>query len=92
MSGARSIWWTSIPQFRSDDHEVSDLSHRAVINYTAPELIDGAVADERADLYSLGATIYEMAAGQPPFGATLEEVLAARRAGMAPSLGRDGIP
>ena len=54
--------------------------------YTAPELVDGAVADERADLYSLGAPIYEMAAGHPPFGGTREEVLAARRAGMsAPS-------
>jgi Protein kinase domain len=75
-----------------DDHEVSDLSHRAVISYTAPELMDGALADERADLYSLGATIYEMTAGHPPFGGTREEVLAARRAGLAPSLGRDGIP
>ena len=75
-----------------DDHQVSDLSHRAVINYTAPELMDGVVVDERADLYSLGATIYEMAAGHPPFGGTREEVLAARRAGLAPSVGRDGIP
>jgi Protein kinase domain len=75
-----------------DDHDVSDLSHRAVINYTAPELIDGAVADERADLYSLGATIYAMTAGHPPFGGSREEVLAARRAGLAPSLSRDGIP
>jgi len=75
-----------------NDHDVTDLSHRAVINYTAPELIDGAVADERADLYSLGATIYEMAAGHPPFGGTREEVLAARRAGLAPSLGRESIP
>src|SRR6266566_2954887 len=75
-----------------DDHYVSDLSHRAVINYTAPELIDGAVADERADLYSLGATIYEMTTGHPPFGGTREEVLAARRAGLAPSPSRDGIP
>jgi serine/threonine protein kinase len=75
-----------------DDQYASDLSQRAVINYTAPELIDGAVADERADLYSLGATIYEMAAGHPPFGSSREEVLAARRAGLVPSLGRDGIP
>jgi len=75
-----------------DDHDVSDLSHRTVINYTAPELMADAVANERADLYSLGATIYAMAAGQPPFGGIREEVLAARRAGLAPSLGRDGIP
>ena len=75
-----------------DDHCVSDLSHRAVINYTAPELISGTVADERADLYSLGATIYEMAAGHPPFGSTREEVLAGQRAGLVPSLSRDGIP
>jgi len=75
-----------------DDRAVSDFSHRAVINYTAPELIDGAVPDERADLYSLGGTIYEMAAGHPPFGGTREEVLAARRAGVTPSLDRDGIP
>jgi serine/threonine protein kinase len=75
-----------------DDHQVSDLSHRAVINYTAPDLIAGVVADERADLYSLGATIYEMAAGHPPFGGTREEVLAARGADLAPSVGRGGIP
>ena len=49
-----------------DDHEVTDLSRRAVINYTAPELMDGVVADESADLYSLGATIYEMTAGRRP--------------------------
>lgn len=71
-----------------DEHDVTDLSHHAVINYTAPELIGGAVADERADLYSLGATIYEVAAGHPPFGRTREEVLATRSAGMVPSLNR----
>jgi len=75
-----------------DEYHVSDVSHRAVVNYTAPDLIDGAVADERADLYSLGATIYEMAAGHPPFGSTREEVLDARRAGLAPSLRRADIP
>ena len=49
-----------------DGHELTDLSRRAVINYTAPELMDAAVADESADLYSLGATIYEMTAGVSP--------------------------
>lgn len=75
-----------------DDYHVSDVSHHAVVNYTAPELIDGAVADERADLYSLGATIYEMAAGHAPFRGTRQEVLDAHRAGMAPSLRRTDIP
>ena len=75
-----------------DGHELTDLSRRAVINYTAPELMDAAVADESADLYSLGATIYEMTAGRLPFGGTREEVLAARQVDMAPSLGREGIP
>jgi len=75
-----------------DDHDVCNLEYRASINYTAPELIGGAVADERADLYSLGATIYEMAAGHPPFGRTREDVLAAHRTGQVPSLRRDRIP
>jgi serine/threonine protein kinase len=75
----------------ADDPNVSNLAHRAVINYTAPELIDGTVADERADLYSLGATIYEMATGHSPFGSTRAEVFAARREGQPPSLSRDGI-
>ena len=62
-----------------DDPEMSDLSHRPVIDHMAPELTDGGSADERADLYSLGATIYEMCQGRPPFTGTRAEILAARR-------------
>jgi serine/threonine protein kinase len=75
-----------------DDHDMSDLSQRRVVDYMAPELTDGEGTDERSDLYSLGATIYEMACGRPPFSGTREEILAARRSGPAPSLERADLP
>jgi serine/threonine protein kinase len=75
-----------------DDREMSDLSHRPVIGYMAPELTDSGGADERADLYSLGATIYEMCGGRPPFAGTRAEILAACRAGPPPSLERGDLP
>jgi serine/threonine protein kinase len=75
-----------------DDSHMSDMSHRPVIDYMAPELTDGGAADERADLYALGATIHAMCCGRPPFGGTRAEVLAARRTEPPPSLERDDLP
>src|SRR5207245_10581603 len=45
--------------------------------YIAPEQIEGRLdIDIRADLYSLGATLYHMVTGQPPFpGKDLDRVL-----------------
>jgi len=74
------------------DQHMSDMSRRPVINYMAPELLDGTDADERADLYSLGATIYEMIAGRPAFAGSREQVLAERQAGLLPPLQREGLP
>ncbi|MGN7610462.1 protein kinase domain-containing protein [Magnetococcales bacterium HHB-1] len=36
-------------------------------SYLAPEIILGQHADQRADLYALGATLYELLIGHPPF-------------------------
>ncbi|MEP6861525.1 MAG: bifunctional serine/threonine-protein kinase/formylglycine-generating enzyme family protein [Deltaproteobacteria bacterium] len=38
-------------------------------DYMAPEVWDGSAPTRRSDVYSLGAVIYELVAGSPPFGA-----------------------
>ena len=36
-------------------------------SYSAPEVLEGAAASKAADIYGLGATLYALVAGAPPF-------------------------
>ncbi|MGE3408372.1 MAG: serine/threonine-protein kinase [Pirellulales bacterium] len=50
--------------------------------YMAPEQFQGSDVDARADIYALGATVYHMLAGSPPFSEkTLPQIMARKLTG-----------
>ena len=51
------------------------LTVLGTLPYMAPEQLMGNEVDGRADVYSFGALVYEMAVGRPPFVATAEAAL-----------------
>src|SRR5258706_955991 len=58
------------------DHTGMSMSILGTPDYLSPEEIRGQTVDHRSDMYSLGATLYHLLAGRPPFsGTTQEEIL-----------------
>ncbi|MGI5242983.1 serine/threonine-protein kinase [Dactylosporangium sp. CA-139066] len=66
------------------------------VPWAPPEVLAGRPGDVAADVYSLGATLWNLLAGRMPFdrpGANSPEQMEARiRAGRAPRTGRAGVP
>ncbi len=61
-------------------------------DYVAPELLTDRFADARADIYSLGATLFELLTGRPPFVAeTPYALIKAKASKKAPSV-REVVP
>ena len=63
--------------------------------YMSPEQAEGRAIDTRSDLYSLGATLYHLLAGRPPFGGSTSVAVALAHLHEAPrSLDqhRDDLP
>ncbi|WMJ83089.1 Stk1 family PASTA domain-containing Ser/Thr kinase [Oscillospiraceae bacterium LTW-04] len=53
---------------RSESHTITDRAIGSV-HYISPEQAKGDHTDQRADIYSIGAMLYEMLTGQLPFDA-----------------------
>ena len=59
--------------------------------YMAPEQARGEDLDLRADIYALGATLYHLVSGKPPFqAATVEELITLHRSANRPHVPRKG--
>jgi serine/threonine protein kinase len=55
--------------------DVTQIDHVGSLSYMSPEQLDGHTLDCRTDIYSLGAVLYHLISGRPPFDAPSQAVL-----------------
>jgi serine/threonine protein kinase len=74
--------------------DVTQIYRVGSLAYMSPEQLDGGTLDCRADMYSLGAVLYHLIAGRPPFDAQVQSAMMHQIYHVAPApLGglRDGV-
>ena len=75
------------------DGPVQQTSLAGTPLYMAPEQARGEPIDLRADIYALGATLYHLVAGKPPYIAdSFEALMTLHRSADRPALVRKGVP
>ncbi|MEF7617039.1 serine/threonine-protein kinase [Aquincola sp. MAHUQ-54] len=82
----------SVLNLRSDRTQIFRVGSLA---YMSPEQLDGSTLDCRADIYSLGAVLYHLIAGRPPFDADTQPALMNQIYTQEPpplTALRDGVP
>ena len=57
------------------DSDVTQVYRVGSLAYMSPEQLDGSGLDCRADMYSLGAVLYHLIAGRPPFDAQVQSAM-----------------
>ena len=71
------------PPLTGEQRDINDVT----LQYVAPELLEGASATPRSDLYALGVLLYSLLVGQLPFaGHSIAQILTRQRSRRFPSI------